>query len=599
MRRIWSATDADVGLRPPRPSCVIVARLTCRPGRIRRGAKLPEQSVFMRVIDILSQRLRVWRVATFVFAGAALAPHDAFAAQAHWGASGSILAVSVAAGASSKDARDEARDETRTSRRRARRRVARRTSSSVGAASALGYTSPRGTGALVSDLGTMLSSRVRSGQWGVLVVSLTRGDTLYSVNPDAALQPASNMKLYTTALALDQFGADHEFSTDILRDGTITPDGTLHGNLIIRGDGDPSLSSRFLEGGAGAAVDSLAQLVSSAGIRRVSGALVADASAFDTQRIPEGWQSRYLQAGYAARVSALSLNENLVIVAVRPGSRGAATVWLEPNTDLQVVSNVRTVAGRGARIMTRTTADGTIEVRGWIGARSEERRYQLVVEDPTAFAAGALRRSLEAHGIKVDGPTQFATTPKSAVRVASLASPPLARLLAVMNRESINHYAELLFRDAGRQGAPNQVGSVETAGRLLHSFMTDKVGAAPGAVVAADGSGLSVLDHVTPRSLVQLLGYAHRAPWSDAFHASLPVAGESELLRYRMRYTPAQGNLHAKTGTTNSVISLGGYVTARDGELLAFAFIYNGVDRWNAKSTIDAMGATLASFVRN
>ncbi|MFI5241607.1 MAG: D-alanyl-D-alanine carboxypeptidase, partial [Gemmatimonadales bacterium] len=155
-----------------------------------------------------------------------------------------------------------------------------------------------------------------------------------------------------------------------------------------------------------------------------------------------------------------------------------------------------------------------------------------------------------------------------------------------------------LFRDAGRNASPSSVGSVETANKLLQSFMTTKVGAAPGAVFAADGSGLSVLDHITPRALVQLLSYANHAPWSDAFHSSLPVAGKSELLRHRMRATPAQGNLHAKTGTTNSVISLGGYVTAENGEMLAFAFIYNGVDRWNAKASIDAMGATLASFNR-
>ena len=108
----------------------------------------------------------------------------------------------------------------------------------------------------------------------------------------------------------------------------------------------------------------------------------------------------------------------------------------------------------------------------------------------------------------------------------------------------------------------------------------------------------SYLDQVTPRSMVQLLAHAHVATGGPAFHASLPVAGESELLRNRMRYTPAQGNLHAKTGTTNTVISLAGYVTARDGEVLAFAFIYNGSDRWNARSTIDVMGATLAGFVR-
>ena len=129
--------------------------------------------------------------------------------------------------------------------------------------------------------------------------------------------------------------------------------------------------------------------------------------------------------------------------------------------------------------------------------------------------------------------------------------------------------------------------------------MTGKVGAAPSSVHAADGSGLSTLDRATPRTLVQLLAYAHRAPWSDAFHASLPVAGESELLRHRMKYTPAQGNLHAKTGTTDSVISLSGYVTAQDGELLAFAFVYNGTDRWNAKTTIDQMGATLAAVARD
>jgi D-alanyl-D-alanine carboxypeptidase/D-alanyl-D-alanine-endopeptidase (penicillin-binding protein 4) len=346
-------------------------------------------------------------------------------------------------------------------------------------------------------------------------------------------------------------------------------------------------------------MDLLAQLVAQAGVKRVTGGLIADASAFDPQRIPEGWQSRYLQSSYAARVSALSLNDNLVWVVVEPGRSGKpASVTLDPATDLPLSASVRTVGGRGARIMARTRSDGTIEVRGWIGSRAGERRYQLVVEDPTAFTAGAFRRALAAHGITVAGPTQFAATPAHAERVTSLSSPPLARLVSVMNRESINHYAELLFRDAGRRAAPNGVGSVETANRLLQTFMHDKVGAAPGSVFAADGSGLSVLDRATPRSLVQLLAYAHQAKWSDAFHASLPVAGESELLRHRMKYTPAQGNLHAKTGTTNTVISLGGYVTALDGELLAFAFIYNGTDRWNARVTIDAMGATLAAFAR-
>lgn len=474
------------------------------------------------------------------------------------------------------------------------RRRARKVTRAV---AAVHFARPRGELQLVSDLHQLMMSRVRNGRWGVVVVSLTRNDTLYAVNPDEPLQPASNMKLFTSALALDQFGADHQFSTDVLRDGALGPDGILHGNLIIRGDGDPALSKRFIST-PGGAMDALAQLVASAGVKRVTGALVADASAFDTQRIPEGWQTRYLESGYAARVSALSLNENLVIVRVRPGAGKGAVVTLDPATTLPLTSTVRTVTGKSARISAHTNSAGVIEVKGTIGAHAGERSYQLVVEDPTAYAAGAFRRALQAHGIAVDGATTFAATPSSAVKVTGLPSPSIAQMLDVMNGESINHYAELLFRDAGRKSAPNSVGSVESASKLLQQFMTTKVGAAPGAVFAADGSGLSVLDHITPRALVQLLSYANHAPWSDAFHSSLPVAGKSELLRHRMRATPAQGNLHAKTGTTNSVISLGGYVTAKNGEMLAFAFIYNGVDRWNAKASIDAMGATLASFAR-
>jgi D-alanyl-D-alanine carboxypeptidase/D-alanyl-D-alanine-endopeptidase (penicillin-binding protein 4) len=214
------------------------------------------------------------------------------------------------------------------------------------------------------------------------------------------------------------------------------------------------------------------------------------------------------------------------------------------------------------------------------------------------FAAGALRAALAARGITVDGQLRAGKTPEAATNVASILSPPISELIAVMNRESINHFAELLFRNATRGPKRDSVGSAENGNALLQQWMTTTVGAPPNAVEVKDGSGLSTLDRITPRSMVELLGHAHKAPWSSAFHASLPVAGESELMRHRMLATPAQGNLHAKTGTTNDVIALGGYVTAEDGEVLAFSFIFNGRDRWNARATIDAMGATLAAFAR-
>lgn len=484
----------------------------------------------------------------------------------------------------------------RTTRRRtstARRRP-------VPAVPVLRHTSPRGEIALAADLHTLLHARTTSGVWGVVVSSLSRGDTLFDFRGDAPMLPASTLKLYTTALAFDRLGPTHQLSTGILHDGTLDGDGTLHGSLYLVGGGDPSLSTRYA-GGAGpdAPMTTLARLVADAGIKRITGDVIGDASAFDAKRIPDGWLSRYLNDSYASRVSALSLNENLLNVVIAPG-KGAGIVSLQPATiAYKVVNNTRTVAGsRAARLVVSRTSDGTIVARGTIGSRSEPKVYQVVVDDPALMTTGAFHKALERTGIAVEGTLRMGTAPSHARTVATYRSPPLWALAGDMNRESVNHIAELLFRSAARPGAPDGVGSAEAANASLRQFLVQKVGVRGDAVSAADGSGLSSLDRITARSLVQLLGYANRSPWRQEFRQSLPVAGQSDMLRRRMVATPAQGNLHAKTGTTSEVIALGGYVNARNGELLAFSFLYNGTDRWHARETIDAMGATLADWSR-
>jgi D-alanyl-D-alanine carboxypeptidase/D-alanyl-D-alanine-endopeptidase (penicillin-binding protein 4) len=246
----------------------------------------------------------------------------------------------------------------------------------------------------------------------------------------------------------------------------------------------------------------------------------------------------------------------------------------------------------------RKLGNGTIQANGSIGTRAGTRKYVYIVEDPPSFATGAFMNALISRGVKVDGGIKLGKTPPTATKVAGLPSPALATMIAAMNRESINHYAELLFRDAARGLTRNAVGSVQNASSTLDKFFATKVGVDTSRLIFADGSGLSTLDRVTPRSQVQLLSYAHRASWGPWLHSSLPVAGNSELLKRRMRNTPAEGNLHAKTGTTNDVIALAGYVTAVNGEVLAFSFLYNGRDRWTAKSMIDVMSETLASFGR-
>jgi D-alanyl-D-alanine carboxypeptidase/D-alanyl-D-alanine-endopeptidase (penicillin-binding protein 4) len=490
-----------------------------------------------------------------------------------------------------KTSASQSRSKKKTTKKKAAKKTARR--AVAPAAPAIRYTMPRSVESLRADMGSM-AARIRSGQFGIMAVSLTRGDTLFAYNPRTPLLPASTMKMLTTAVALDRLGPTYQFSTDVLYDGTLDSDGTLRGNVYLRGDGDPSLSGRYLQGGPGAPMNFLAEQFAARGIRHVTGEVIGDPTAFDNKSIPEGWLTRYLQSGYAARVSALSLNENLVWVTIAPNS-----VRLEPATSaIPLVSNVRTVAGGGARLSVRRFGDGSIQVSGTIGSRSPPRRYVYVVEDPARFTTGALRAALIAKGITVDGGIRLAPTPSSAVKIASIQSPTLDRIISAMNRESINHFAELLLRNAARGKDRSKQGTVANSKSLLREFFADKVHADSSSLQVADGSGLSTLDRVTSRGMVQMLGYAHKADWGPWFHASLPVAGESELLRRRMKGSPAQGNLHAKTGTTNDVVGLGGYVTAADGEVIAFSFIYNGADRWTAKSMIDVMGETLANFAR-
>ena len=453
---------------------------------------------------------------------------------------------------------------------------------------------------LAGRLASLITSKVRNGTWGAMVISLSTGDTLFSQNAGLGLNPASTLKLYTTALAFEQLGPDHRFTTDVFRHGVVS-NGVLSGNLILRGGGDPALSRRYFDGDGNGPMRALARQVADAGIRRVMGDVIGDDRAFEAKSVPDGWLQRYLHASYAARVSALSLNENLVHVVVTPGRAGrAASVRLEPATTAFSVSNAATTRARSraARVTVTGGEDGQIRVRGWIGASSQPQVYGLVVPEPALFTTGAFLRALRDAGVIVDGGARVGATPPAAVRVATLPSPPLHELAGVMNRESINHYAELIFRNAARVASPMGIGSASMGNALLRDFLQLRVGAVPQDVYAADGSGLSTQDRVTARSLVQLLSYAHRAPWSREFHESLPIAGREETLRLRMRGTPAQGNLHAKTGTTNDVVALSGYVAARSGEVLAFAFLYNGKDRWNARATIDAMGVTLADFAR-
>ena len=439
--------------------------------------------------------------------------------------------------------------------------------------------------------------KAAQGTWGVIVVSLSTGDTLFGHNADRMLVPASTMKLFTSALALDHFGPEGRFETQLMHTGSIT-NGVLNGDLILRGAGDPTLGGTPTGDNATSPMTSLARSVAEAGITRIAGSLIGDATEFDDSKVPDGWKRRYLHASYAARVSALSFNGNRIGILVKPNGTTASVRFRPAISGMAVSNTVRIVAkSRSARIVvTQDSVAGRIRISGWIGSLSAERDYRIVVENPELFAVGALQAALEAEGIKVDGPIRAGVGRGIVTPFAAVASPTLEHMLLRMNGESDNHFAELLFRNVGR--SIGERGSAFTSNTLLGVFLNDKVLADSQTVFAADGSGLSTLDRVTPRAMVQLLDYARHAPWWSSLERSLPIAGKTETLARRMRRTPAMGNLRAKTGTTNDVASLGGYVTAGNGEDLVFSIIYNGTARWQARDAIDRIGVTLATFSR-
>ncbi len=455
-----------------------------------------------------------------------------------------------------------------------------------------------GLDALRGDLGYLAGSSIRTGSWGMMVVSLTQGDTLFSINADVPHVPASTQKVLTSVLALNALGPQYRYHTDVLYSGKMS-DGRVDGDLILRGDGDPSLSSRFIGGKPDAAMDSIVGRLVRGGLREVTGRVIGDPSAFESRNVPEGWHPRILQDAYAGRVSGLSLNENLVWVTVRPTTRGQpAEVVLEPATSaIPLRSTVRTVGGRGASLRLGRGSGG-ITVSGSIGSEVYQRSYSYIVEDPASFTTGAFHAALRRHGVKVDGGMALGVTPAAATPLFTWQSPPLEALLTVMNRESVNVIAEHLFRAASRGADRHTAGAAFTGDTALRALLQRNAGVRGDAIRSTDGSGLSQLDQVSPRAMVQMLGWADRAPWGSLLHASLPLAGESGTLRRRMEGTTAQTNLHAKTGTTNDVVALSGYVTARNGELLAFAMLYNGRDRWRAREAIDAIGVTLANWAR-
>ena len=465
------------------------------------------------------------------------------------------------------------------------------------------------------------------GRWGVRIITHD-GRPIFERDVDKVFMPASNMKLYTTAATLDALGPDFKLKTSVYTAGKIQGR-TLKGNVILYGRGDPNLSARFDLNAEGkpnpidehtasekiTAIEKLADQIQARGIKVIQGNVIGDESYFATSGLGASWSWEDLQFYYGAAVSALTVNDNAVTITVKPAVRDGQPplITVQPNTTyVEIINHTTTSDGKDGKThigINRPLGSNEIELFGTIPKTAKDFSDEVAIYAPASFAATLLKEALARRSIRVTGTVQRIDAaarvkePLNETKLTELAfveSQPLATLLKAINKESQNLHTEIMLRQLGElRGAPRELDdsgrpiSSETRGLAVLKQFLAKAGVDTSTLSLRDGSGLARQDLVSPRSTSQLLLFMSQHPHFTVYRESLPVAGDGTLRR-RMKGTPAEGKVQAKTGSLSYVRSLSGYVTTKQGQMLIFSFMGNnytgaGVDLTNVYDQICAL----------
>lgn len=477
------------------------------------------------------------------------------------------------------------------------------------------------------------------GFWGIEVFAPQRGETLYSLNAHRYFTPASATKLFTTVAALSVLGLDYQFRTSVETAGRMDAYGRLLGDLVLVGRGDPNLSGRKLPYSVEQAarenwdpplviLEKLADQVTMANVRVVTGDIIADDSFFAPERYGRGWSVEDVTWGYGAPVSALAVNDNILVLRVEPGEQvgDPARLSWQPAVDFYRTANrVVTVpaGGRADIFLRREPGARELVVSGTIPLEPNTRsELAVAVDDPAEFAGVVFRALLEARGVRIEGhvrarhavPTSeapevtVAENPgESGTLLAEHLSLALIEDVKVTLKESQNLHAEMLLRLLGRQLPPEAPprraglkptersarlgnGSAEAGLEVLRAVLA-RAGVNPNDVQLNDGSGLSRPNLVTPHGVVQWLKYVRAQPWRDLLVDALPVAGVDGTLKERFKQGPARLRVRAKTGTLGNTNALAGFAETLAGEPLIFAVFVNhhALDNQRALDLIDEL----------
>jgi serine-type D-Ala-D-Ala carboxypeptidase/endopeptidase (penicillin-binding protein 4) len=513
---------------------------------------------------------------------------------------------------------------------------------------------------LAKEINAVLSQPpLDRAHWGIHVVDLDTGKTLFSQNPSQLFLPASNTKLFTTAAALAIAGPEYRFRTTVEAEGRIDSHGRLLGDLMIVGRGDPNISGRTLPYALKTQrvaphtqiLEEMADQVAKSGLKIVDGDVIGDDTYYAFERYAEGWALDDLQWVDGAPVSALTFNDNVVFVNIQPGEQASdkALITVEPETGYYELDNriVTSPTGGTKRIgIHRDPGSKKITLWGTLPQGDAGMKEPLAIEDPAEFVAQLFRSLLEKRGITIRGKTRarhgesaqfFDQTPlplalptpgidnpmaaravQAGVATANnqLSSTPAQRApdadLPSANKVLAEHFSTPLLDDIRVINKTSQNlhaelalrlagklrgsgGSFEGGAAAVKQFLA-QAGVKDDEFTFLDGSGLSRRDLVTPAGTVQLLIYAARQPWGAAFEESLPVSGTDGSLADRFQNTPAAGLIHAKTGSLSHVNALSGYGQTKAGKRFVFSIFCNN-HNLPGKKVLEAMDAVMQILV--
>lgn len=417
---------------------------------------------------------------------------------------------------------------------------------------------------------------------GIVIKSLTKNELIYSLNENKLFIPASNMKLFTTAAGLETLGNNYRFKTDIYIDGDISYS-TIEGDLIIRGGGDPTFSSRFYQGNMFKVFDMWIDSLINMGITTIQGNIVGDDNLFDNDSYGTGWSKDYLSYWYAAPSGALSFNDNCIDLTVFYDSNfDSVIIRSKPELPgIKIINEVIPVSPSEAPTnidIYRKPTENKIKVFGTFSKNNDTLKTYASIYNPTKFTLNTFKSRLQARGIKITGYTVDIDDYHKKLdydklqHLFSFYSPKLSEIVKVINKGSQNFYAEQLLKTLGVE--IKDFGSIENGIDVCNQWYS-KVGLNSQHILMYDGSGLSPLNRVTPNQIVRLLEIMYNSENYPYFLNSLPIAGYDGTLARRMKNSIAESKVRAKTGFIAFARNLSGYLRTIENEYIAFSILIN------------------------